>query len=76
MVLGEGAVIVLVGAALGLVGAYLLRQTLQSQLYEIGAMDARVLGAVGLILLIVALVACILPARRAARTDPAVALTE
>jgi ABC-type lipoprotein release transport system permease subunit len=39
-------------------------------------MDPRVLGAVALILLAVALVACVLPARRAARTDPATALTE
>ncbi len=76
MVLGEGALIVLVGAALGLLGSFLLRQTMQSQLYENGAMDPRVLGAVGVVLLTVALVACILPARRAARTDPVIALNE
>jgi hypothetical protein len=74
MVLREGAAIVLVGTTLGLVGAFMLRQTLQSQLYEIGAMDPAVLAIVGGILLAVALAATVLPARRAARTDPVHAL--
>lgn len=76
MVLGEGAALVAIGSALGLVGAFLLRRTLESQLYEIGAMDPLVLALVGAVLLIVALIACLLPARRAARTDPAIALSE
>jgi predicted permease len=76
MVLGEGAAIVGLGAGLGLAGAYLLRRTLQSQLYEIGAMDPRVIGAVAGVLLVVAITACLLPARRAARTDPVAALNE
>ena len=76
MVLGEGAAIVGLGAALGLVGAFLLRRSLQSQLYEIGAMDPRVIGAVAAVLLVVAVAACLLPARRAARTDPVAALNE
>jgi predicted lysophospholipase L1 biosynthesis ABC-type transport system permease subunit len=75
MVLREGAAIVSVGVALGLVGAFLLRQTLQSQLYEIGAMDPAVIATVGGLLLIVALAAILLPARRAAKTDPVHALT-
>jgi predicted permease len=74
MVLREGAIIVLVGTATGLAGAYLLRQTLQSQLYEIGAMDPTVIGMVGGLLLVVALAAILLPARRAARVDPVHAL--
>ncbi len=76
MVLGEGALMVSIGAALGFIGAFLLRHTLQSQLYNIGAMDPLVVSAVGIVLILVALVACLLPARRAARTDPAIALTE
>jgi predicted permease len=76
MVLGEGAAIVGVGAVFGLIGAFLLRQTLQSQLYEVGALDPRVIGAVAGLLFVVALTACLLPARRAARTDLVVALTE
>ena len=76
MVLREGGFIVLVGAAFGLVGAFLLRQTLQAQLYEVGAMDARVIGIVCGVLATVALAACLLPARRASKTDPVVALTD
>ena len=64
------------GAALGLAGRFLLRRTLQSQLYEIGAMDPRVIAAVARVLLAVAITACLLPARRAARTDPVAALNE
>ncbi|HUE84509.1 MAG TPA: ABC transporter permease [Vicinamibacterales bacterium] len=74
MVLREGAAIVLIGTALGLIGAFMLRQTLQSQLYEIGAMDPTVIAIVGGILLAVALAATLLPARRAAKTDPVHAL--
>jgi predicted permease len=74
MVLREGVTIVLIGTALGLAGAFLLRQTLQSQLYEIGAMDPTVISVVGGVLLAVALAAILLPARRAANTDPVHAL--
>jgi putative ABC transport system permease protein len=76
MVLREGALIVLAGAAAGLAGAFALRQTLQSQLYEIGAMDPQVVTIVAAVLLLVALVACLVPARRAAKTDPMVALND
>ena len=74
MVLREGAAIVLVGTLIGLGGAYLVRQTLQSQLHEIGAMDPVVLSTVGALLLVVAFAAVLLPARRAARVDPVHAL--
>jgi predicted permease len=76
MVLREGAIIVLAGAVAGLAGAFALRQTLQSQLYEIGAMDPRVVSSVAAVLIVVALVACLLPARRAAKTDPVMALND
>lgn len=76
LVLREGALIVLMGAGFGLLGAFLLRQTLQAQLYETGAMDLRVVASVGAMLAAVTLVACLLPARRAARTDPVIALTD
>ena len=76
MVVREGAAIVVIGVALGLTGAFMLRQTLQSQLYEVGAMDPLVIISVGGILLAVALTACLLPARNAARTDPVAALTQ
>ena len=76
LVLKEGGVIVGVGAVVGLAGAFLLRQTLQSQLYETAAMDPRVVAAVAAMLIAVAMIACVLPARRAAKTDPLIALTE
>jgi len=76
MVLREGSLIVVLGATFGLVGAFFLRQTLQSQLYETGAMDPRVVAAVAGMLMVVALVACVLPARRAAKTDPLIALSD
>lgn len=70
MVLREGALIVGAGVLLGLAGAYLLRQALASQLYEVGVMDPTVLASVAVLLVIVALAAILLPANRAARTDP------
>jgi predicted permease len=76
MVLREGAAIVATGVVLGLSGAFFLRQTLQSQLYEIGAMDPVVILSVAGVLLAVALAACLLPARKASRTDPVIALTQ
>jgi putative ABC transport system permease protein len=76
LVLREGGLIVGLGAAFGLGGAFLLRQTLQSQLYETGAMDPRVVAAVAGMLIMVALIACVLPARRAAKTDPLIALSD
>jgi predicted permease len=76
LVLKEGGVIVGLGAAFGIAGAFLLRQTLQSQLYETGAMDPRVVAAVAGMLIAVAMIACVLPARRAAKTDPLIALSD
>jgi ABC-type antimicrobial peptide transport system permease subunit len=76
LVLREGGLIVALGALFGLGGAFLLRQTLQAQLYETGAMDPRVVAAVAGMLIAVAFIACVLPARRAAKTDPLIALTD
>ena len=64
------------GAMMGLVGASFLRQTLQSQLYETGAMDPTIVAAVAVVLIAVAFLACVLPARRAAKTDPLIALSD
>jgi predicted permease len=76
LVLREGGLIVGAGAVAGLIGAFLLRQTLQSQLYETVAMEPFVVAAVGSMLVVVALIACVLPARRAAKTDPLIALSD
>jgi predicted permease len=76
LVVREGATLVGVGLAAGLAGAFALRGVIASQLYGVGALDARVIAAVVLVLAAAALVACVGPARRAARVDPAVALNE
>jgi ABC-type antimicrobial peptide transport system permease subunit len=76
LVLREGGLVVGLGAVFGLAGAFFLRQTLQAQLYETGAMDPRVVAAVAGMLIVVAMIACVLPARRAAKTDPLIALSD
>jgi predicted permease len=76
MVLREGAVVVGVGTVFGLTGAFLLRQTLESQLFGVGALDPAVLSTVASVLVVIALAACLVPARVAARTDPLQALGE
>ena len=67
--------LVLVGGVMGLAGALVLTRLMRSLLFEIGAGDPLSLVVVGLLLTLVALAACWLPARRAAKVDPAVALS-
>ncbi|HEY8148937.1 MAG TPA: ABC transporter permease [Vicinamibacteria bacterium] len=76
LVLREGLLLVGLGFALGGVGTALLKQSLESQLFDVRATDPAVLAAAAAVLGTVALVACVLPARRAARIDPALALSE
>ncbi len=76
LVLGEGALMVGIGSAVGLAGAFLVRRALESQLYGVGAMEPSVVAVVAGILMAVALAACLVPARRAANTDPVIALSE
>ena len=74
MVIGQGMRIVLIGLAVGMIGAVGLSRLLQGFLFEIKPSDPTTFVAVSFILLAVALFACWLPARRAARVDPMVAL--
>jgi len=76
MVLREGTVVVSAGVLLGLGGAFVLRRSFESQLYEVRAMDPVVVSSVAMVLLIVAIVACALPARRAVSTNPTMALAD
>jgi len=76
LVLREGLLLLGVGFAAGASGALLLRGSLESQLFGIRAADVRVIAAVSLLLWVVALAACALPARRATRIDPRVVLAE
>jgi putative ABC transport system permease protein len=74
LVLKQGAVVIGLGIAGGLGGAWLLARTIQSFLFEIQARDAATFAAAAIVIALVALVACWLPMRRAARVDPVVAL--
>ncbi|HVT74776.1 MAG TPA: ABC transporter permease [Lacunisphaera sp.] len=73
-VLGDGMLIVGVGLAAGIGGSLLLTRLLRSLLYETNPVDPAALAAVAFLLALVGLVACWLPARRAARVDPMIAL--
>jgi putative ABC transport system permease protein len=74
MVVAQGLKVALIGVAVGIAGAVALTRFLSSQLYGVTATDSRTLGAVSLCLLLVALLACYGPARRASRIDPMTAL--
>jgi predicted permease len=76
LVLREGLLLIGGGLVLGAVGAIALRKSLESQLFGVNATDPVVLVAVTAILGLVAVSACALPARRATRIDPIVALAE
>jgi ABC-type antimicrobial peptide transport system permease subunit len=74
LVMRQGARLAAVGIGLGLAGAYGLSQLLESQLYGVSAQDPLTFGALAALLGSVALVATFLPARRAARVDPLIAM--
>jgi predicted permease len=74
MVLGEGMKLVAVGLALGLVAALALAGFLSSQLFGVSPRDPAVIGSVVLVLLAVGFLASLVPAWRATRVDPVVAM--
>jgi putative ABC transport system permease protein len=74
MVVGQGIKLALIGVAIGIAGALVLTRFLSSLLYGVTPTDALTFVAVSLILIAVALAACYIPARRASRVDPMVAL--
>ena len=75
LVLSEGAVLVGAGLLGGLVGAIALRGAIATELYEVSALDPRVLAAVIATLALTSTIACLGPARRAAKVSPLVALS-
>jgi len=76
MVLGQGIRLTIVGIALGLGGAFALTRVMSSMLFGVTATDPWTFVVIPIVLGVVALAACFVPARRATRVDPMVALRE
>lgn len=74
LVLGQGLKLTGAGIAIGLVGAVAVTRFLRSQLYGVSATDPLTLVSVALLFTLVATFACLVPARRATRVDPMVAM--
>jgi putative ABC transport system permease protein len=76
LVVKEGLVLACIGLAIGLVGAFFIGRAMRTMLFGVGTMDFTAFGTVGLILLLAAVMACFIPARRAASVNPMQALRE
>ncbi len=74
LVVGQGMKLAAAGVAVGLLAALALHSVMKSLLYGVSATDPLTFVAVSLVLIIVAAIACYIPARRATRVDPVVAL--
>ncbi len=74
LVLGQGAKMALLGVAIGIAGALGLTRLMANQLFGVTAHDPLTFAGVAILLTLVALLACYLPARRAVRVDPIIAL--
>jgi ABC-type antimicrobial peptide transport system permease subunit len=74
LVLQQAAMLTLSGAVLGMAFALLAVRALKSMIYEVNPSDPLIFSAVGVFVIAMALAACCLPARKATKTDPMVAL--
>ncbi len=76
LVLSEGLALVGIGLVLGIAGSVAVRKTLENELYGVQPLDPLVMVGVTTVLALVALTACLLPARRATQVDPVIVLNE
>jgi ABC-type antimicrobial peptide transport system permease subunit len=76
LVMREAAALVIGGLGLGLLAAWASLRVLQSQLYDMSTTDPVTFGAVAALMMLVAMLACYVPARRATRVDPLAALRQ
>jgi putative ABC transport system permease protein len=76
MVLGRGVKLALAGIAIGLIGAVTLTRLMEQLLFGISPTDPLTFGAIAVLFTMVALVSCYVPARRATKVDPLVALRD
>jgi predicted permease len=74
LVVGHGLVLIVTGVAIGLAGAFALTRYIKSMLFDVAPTDVYTYSVVSLLLAVVALLACYLPARRATKVDPMIAL--
>ena len=74
LILKQGLLLTIFGIVLGLGAAFALTRLLSGLLFGIGAFDATTFTTISLLLVVVSLLACYLPARRAMRIDPLSAL--
>ncbi len=74
LVVGNRMILALSGVALGLAGSYWLTRLMATMLFEVKPTDLMTFATVAIGLLVIALVACYIPARRATKVDPLVAL--
>jgi ABC-type antimicrobial peptide transport system permease subunit len=74
LVIGQGLKLVVIGVAIGLIGSLTMTRVMASMLFGVSATDPMTFVGVALLLLVVAFLACWIPARRAAKVDPIIAL--
>ena len=74
LIVGQGMRLTIIGVALGPAGSFAVTRLMKSLLYGVSAADPLTYGGVALLLVLVALIACLIPARRATKVDPTVAL--